>query len=144
MDRIGKTTVTIEGISHITFVVKDLERSAGFMKSVLGAEEIYSSGDKFFSLSREKFFMVGKVWIALMEGSSTEEQSYNHVAFKIPASEAGEYKNRLTKAGVVFREGRPRLPGEGVSLYFYDYDNHLLELHTGTLQDRLEKYESSI
>ena len=133
--------MTIEGISHITFIVKDPERSAGFMKSVLGAEEIYSSGERFYSLSREKFFMIGGVWIVLMEGSSTAEQSYNHVAFKIPVSEYNGYKDRLTKAGVVFREGRPRVPGEGLSLYFYDYDNHLLELHTGTLQDRLECYK---
>jgi catechol 2,3-dioxygenase-like lactoylglutathione lyase family enzyme len=133
--------MAIEGISHITFIVQDLDLSAGFMKSVIGAEEVYSSGERVFSLSREKFFMIGGVWIALMEGSAPTEQNYNHVAFKIPVSEYDEYKERLTKAGVVFREGRSRLPGEGLSLYFYDYDNHLLELHTGTLQDRLESYE---
>ncbi|MFA5906039.1 MAG: FosX/FosE/FosI family fosfomycin resistance hydrolase [Desulfobacula sp.] len=133
--------MAIEGISHITFIVQDLERSAGFLKSVLDAEEIYSSGEKFFSLSREKFFMIGGVWVAIMEGTDQTEQTYNHVAFKIPVSEYDGYKDRLTKAGVAFREGRPRIPGEGLSLYFYDYDNHLLELHTGTLKDRLENYE---
>ncbi len=132
--------MTIEGISHITFIVKDLDHSAAFMKSVLGAEETYSSGQRFFSLSKEKFFKVGGVWIALMEGSALVEQNYNHVAFKIPASEYDQYKDRLTKAGVTFREGRTRIPGEGLSLYFYDHDNHLLELHTGTLQDRIESY----
>lgn len=63
--------MAIEGISHITFIVQDLDRSAGFMKSILGAEEIYSSGERFFSLSREKFFMVGRVWVALMARSRT-------------------------------------------------------------------------
>jgi fosfomycin resistance protein FosX len=24
--------------------------------------------------------------------------------------------------------------------YFYDYDNHLFELHTGTLEERLARY----
>ena len=68
----------IEGISHITFIVQDPDRSADFLKSVLCAKEVYSSGEKFFSLSREKFFMIGGVWIALMEGSAPTEQSYNH------------------------------------------------------------------
>jgi hypothetical protein len=35
---------------------------------------------------------------------------------------------------------RPRVPGEGASLYFYDFDNHLYELHTGTLDERLARY----
>ncbi len=32
------------------------------------------------------------------------------------------------------------LGGEGHSLYFYDHDNHLFELHTGTLEERLARY----
>ena len=36
---------------------------------------------------------------------------------------------------------RPRIEGEGLSLYFYDYDNHMFELHTGTLAERLQHYE---
>jgi hypothetical protein len=35
---------------------------------------------------------------------------------------------------------RPRVPGEGRSIYFYDYDSHLFELHTGTLGERLSRY----
>jgi len=30
--------------------------------------------------------------------------------------------------------------GEGLSLCFYDYDNNLLELHSGTLEERLLAY----
>lgn len=36
---------------------------------------------------------------------------------------------------------RPRVEGEGQSLYFYDFDNHLFELHTGTLAQRLVRYK---
>ena len=35
---------------------------------------------------------------------------------------------------------RGRIKGEGKSVYFYDYDNHLFELHTGTLDERLASY----
>lgn len=34
------------------------------------------------------------------------------------------------------------MEGEGRSLYFYDYDNHLFELHTGTLTERLKRYKN--
>ena len=38
----------------------------------------------------------------------------------------------------MFRGG-PR-EREGRSLYFYHFDNHLFELHTGTLDERLRSY----
>ncbi len=33
----------------------------------LGAREVYDSHSRTFSLSREKFFLLGGVWIAAME-----------------------------------------------------------------------------
>jgi len=42
--------------------------------------------------------------------------------------------------GLQLREGRPRVEGEGRSIYFYDHDNHLFELHTATLDDRLQTF----
>lgn len=87
----------IKGISHITFIVKDLEKSTNFLTQIFDAKEVYSSGNKTFSISKEKFFLINKTWIAIMEGDS---------------------------------------------LYFYDYDNHLFEIHTGTLEKRLYKYKS--
>ncbi|MEZ0471230.1 FosX/FosE/FosI family fosfomycin resistance thiol transferase [Luteimonas salinilitoris] len=93
----------MEGISHITFVVRDLERMAVFLCEGLGAHEVYDSAGRNHSLSREKFFVLGGVWIAAMEGDS-------------------------------------RIRGEGLSLYFHDFENHLFELHTGTLEQRLAAY----
>ncbi len=133
--------MTIEGLSHITLIVQDLQRTADFLSSVLEAKEVYSSGDRAFSLSRECFFLLGGIWIAIMEGSPLPERTYNHIAFKIPESQLEDYRQRLKDADVEFREGRPRIGGEGHSLYFYDYDNHLFELHTGTLEQRLRTYE---
>jgi catechol 2,3-dioxygenase-like lactoylglutathione lyase family enzyme len=130
----------IEGISHLTFIVKDLERATTFFKTIFDAQEIYSSGDNTFSLSREKFFLIGGQWIAVMEGDSLFERSYNHVAFKISEEEFDVYESRVRAAGVDFKPPRPRVEGEGRSLYFYDFDNHLFELHTGTLSGRLARY----
>lgn len=133
----------IEGISHVTFIVRDLERMTVFLTRVFDAEEVYSSGDATFSISREKFFLIGGVWVAIMEGESLPEKTYNHVAFRIPDEEFDTYAERVRSIGVEVRESRSRVDGEGRSLYFYDYDNHLFELHTGTLEQRLERYFKS-
>lgn len=132
----------IEGLSHITFIVGDLDRASRFMEEIFDAEAVYFSGDDTFSLSREKFYMVAGIWIALMEGEPLSERTYNHVALKISETSYNEYEARLQSAGVDFHQSRPRVPGEGRSLYFYDHDNHLFELHTGTLDDRLKAYHS--
>lgn len=129
----------IEGISHVTFIVSDLDRMTTFLSQIFGAEEVYASGDRTFSVSREKFFLVGGVWVAIMEGDPLAEKSYNHVAFKIPDEEFDGYVERVRSSGAEILQGRSRVDGEGRSLYFYDYDNHLFELHTGTLEQRLER-----
>ena len=55
----------IEGLSHITLVVE------------------------------EKFFVVGGVWVAIMEGKKLLERSYGHVAFKVPETELDGYVDRV-------------------------------------------------
>ena len=132
--------MTIKGISHVTLIVQDLERTSNFLTSVLEAKEVYSSGERKFSLSKEKFFLLAGTWIAIMEGRPLLERTYNHIAFKISESEFEDYRQRLEIARVDFRQERPRVQGEGRSLYFYDHDNHLFELHTGTLEERLQSY----
>lgn len=102
----------IEGLSHITLIASALTQMSAIMSRVLDGQEIYSSGDETFSLAREKFFIVGGQWIAVMEGES------------LPS--------------------RLRIDGEGHSLYFYDHDNHLFELQTGTLDERLEQYRRGL
>jgi catechol 2,3-dioxygenase-like lactoylglutathione lyase family enzyme len=132
----------VQGVSHITFVVRDLERMALFLCEGLGAKEIYDSKGKNFSLSREKFFLLGDTWLAAMEGEPPAERSYRHLAFKVESGELPGFEARLRTLGAEVRPPRPRVRGEGESLYFYDFDNHLFELHTGTLDERLRQYNA--
>jgi catechol 2,3-dioxygenase-like lactoylglutathione lyase family enzyme len=62
------------------------------------------------------------------------------VAFKIDDKEYDDYLHRIRALGLELREGRSRVAGEGQSIYFYDADNHMFELHTGTLDERLMRY----
>ena len=132
----------MDGVSHITFIVRDLARMTTFLCEGLGAREVYDSAGEDFSLSREKFFLLGNVWLAAMEGEPPAERSYQHVAFKVSESDLPVYQARLEALGVDIRPPRPRVEGEGVSLYVYDYDNHLFELHAGTLEQRLHRYRT--
>ena len=75
-----------------------------------------------------------------MQGDSLPERSYNHVAFEMGPDEYDERLVRIRALGLEVREGRARVAGEGYSIYFYDHDNHLFELHSGTLEERLRRY----
>lgn len=130
----------IEGLSHMTFIVRDLDRMTRLITDVLGGREVYSSGDATFSLSREKFFVAGGLWIAVMEGEPLPSRTYNHIAFKVRDDQLRDLRRRIEALGLGIRESRSRVEGEGSSIYFHDWDNHLFELHTGTLEQRLARY----
>jgi catechol 2,3-dioxygenase-like lactoylglutathione lyase family enzyme len=134
----------IEGLSHITIIVRDLDRMEKILTNVLDAKKVYDSGPATFSVSREKFFLVGAepaaVWIAIMEGESLTTRTYNHVAFRILDADYLACLERIRSLGLEVREGRSRVEGEGRSIYFHDDDNHLFELHAGTLTERLARY----
>ncbi|MGH8147595.1 MAG: FosX/FosE/FosI family fosfomycin resistance hydrolase [Gammaproteobacteria bacterium] len=132
----------MKGISHITFIVRDIDRMATFLCDGLGAHEVYDSAGCNFSLSREKFFVLGGTWLAAMEGEPPSKRTYQHVAFAVNEDDLPVYQARLQALGVELRPPRGRVDGEGSSLYFYDFDNHLFELHTGTLERRLARYEA--
>lgn len=132
----------IEGLSHVTFIVADLDRMEEILTTVLDAKRIYDSGDKTFSLSKERFFDIGGVWVATMEGEPLPNRTYNHVAFKMDPDDYDERLRRIHALGLQVREGRSRVEGEGHSIYFYDDDNHMFELHSGTLEERLRRYRA--
>jgi catechol 2,3-dioxygenase-like lactoylglutathione lyase family enzyme len=91
-------------------------------------------------MSREKFFVAGGIWIAVMEGESLPFRTYNHVAFKVSEEQLAKAGVVIDRLGLDVKPPRPRVDGEAQSLYFHDYDNHLFELHTGTLDERLARY----
>jgi hypothetical protein len=49
--------ILIVGISHITFIVKDLERTSNFLKGIFNAIKVYSN-------STVKYFQINDFWIA--------------------------------------------------------------------------------
>jgi fosfomycin resistance protein FosX len=131
----------IQGISHITLIVKEIDKSADLFKRLFNAEEVYSSAGKTYSISREKFLVINGIWVALMEGEPLKEKTYNHIAFKIDHADLDRYSEKIAEMGLEIKKDRQRADEEGKSIYFYDYDNHLIELHTGSLEQRLRYYK---
>ena len=125
----------INGISHITFIVTDIERTAVFWERIFDAKTVYSS-------LTAKYLQVNDLWIALNKGDRLSGRTYNHIAFSIQDSDFDEYVKRIKDVGAELFRGRSRLDDEGRSIYFYDYDNHLFELHAGTLSKRLVYYSN--
>ncbi|RED46158.1 FosX/FosE/FosI family fosfomycin resistance hydrolase [Aestuariispira insulae] len=130
----------IEGLSHMTFIVRDLDKMARILTEILGGVEVYDSGEDSFSIAAERFFDVNGLWIAIQEGDPLYERSYNHVAFKVKPGDMDACRKKIEALGLDIRAPRPRIEGEGQSIYFHDYDNHLFELHSGTLNERLRSY----
>jgi len=130
----------IESISHITFVVKNLDKTTELFKELFNAKEVYYSGEKTHSLFKERFFIIGNQWIAVMEDTNILNRTYHHVAFKISDSDVDSYLDKIKAFNLELKPPRKRVSGEGYSIYFYDYDNNLFELHTETLEKRLFSY----
>ncbi len=73
----------VEGLSHITLVVSDLDKTEEMLTTVLDATKIYDSGDKTFSLSKERFFDIGGIWVAHHGRRTTLlTKPCNHIAFQ--------------------------------------------------------------
>ncbi|NMC57482.1 MAG: FosX/FosE/FosI family fosfomycin resistance thiol transferase [Eubacteriaceae bacterium] len=133
----------ILSLSHITLIVRDINKTKFFLEKVFDAKEIYSSEEKTFSLYKEKYFLINDIWICIMQNDDITYRTYNHIAFEIPSDEVDAYIERIKEAGAEILPGRTRINGEGKSIYFYDFDNHLFELHTGNLKERLSAYLKS-
>jgi fosfomycin resistance protein FosX len=134
----------IEGLSHITLLARDLDRMERILTGVLEARRVYDSGGRIFSIAQERFYLVGpepsSIWLAVMKGEPVA-RSYQHIAFKIDDAHYDRCLAQVAALKLEIKPPRPRVEGEGRSIYFYDHDHHLFELHAGTLAQRLAAYQ---
>lgn len=124
----------IRGLSHITLSVRDLEESFLFYKDTLGFKPL---------LRRVKsvYFLAGDLWFCIEEDSKVRKTflpEYTHFAFYVEKKDFAALAKKLITSGVEkFKENT----SAGDSLYFLDPNGHKLEIHSGTLRERLGHYQ---
>mgnify|MGYP002720865898 FL=1 len=130
----------IKGINHITYSVSNIAKSIEFYRDILGADILVES-------ETSAYFNLGDIWLALNEEKniprSEIKYSYTHIAFTISDNDFEDWYIWLKENEVNILEGRDRDIRDKKSIYFTDLDGHKLELHTGSLEDRLNYYKEA-
>lgn len=95
---------------------QNLRKCHIFLREGLGAELVYGSAERKLSLSHERFYNLGGVWIAAMHGEPPWERSYRHLEFYMGQSELQESECRFGCIGIETKPPRLRVEEEGQSL----------------------------
>jgi catechol 2,3-dioxygenase-like lactoylglutathione lyase family enzyme/GNAT superfamily N-acetyltransferase len=121
----------ITGLNHITFAVKDLEKSFYFYKDILGFQPLMKH-------SKGAYFLAGDCWFCLDLDPNTRLgvlPEYTHFAFSISEIDFEKMSLQIKNSHApVWKENI----SEGDSLYFLDPDGHKLEMHVGDWKSRIE------
>jgi len=123
----------LDGLNHITLAVRDLEKSFSFYTDLLGMspKAKWKNG---------AYLVAGDLWFCLSCDDSIPSKDYSHIAFNISDNNFSRLKSKLINANVdIWKLNK----SEGQSVYILDPDGHKLEIHTGSLVDRLKSLKAS-
>lgn len=122
----------LQGLNHLTLAVANLDNSLSFYRDILQLEPQARWDDG-------AYLSCGWLWLCLSHDEArhyvpAENSDYTHYAFTISKADFAHFSGRLQNAGVkVWKKNS----SEGESFYFLDPDGHKLEIHVGTLAERL-------
>ena len=128
----------IGGILESSLYVEDLDRSLEFYQKIFEFEPINTSGDRMYPINVND----RQVLLLFKKGGSQEPiktsggtlpshdcSGETHLTFSIDAEDLDQWRERLKSYGISI-ESEITWKAGGISLYFRDPDNHLLEIGT--------------
>ena len=122
----------VNGINHITFAVRNLNKSLIFYRDILGLSLVAT-------WANGAYLQAGSTWMALNYDPNTPTEmpaDYSHIAFNVSEADFKILAERICSYGVhIWQENK----SPGLSLYFTDPDNHKLEIHVSDLFVRLRE-----
>ena len=135
-DKERPETLAVEGIDHVTLIVKNLERSRLFYCDLLGMTEVTRPDFPFSGL----WFQAGKTQIHLIlehdesstSGDSGERSKAKHGGrthhFAFVVADASAAVDVLKERGVPIRGGPSRRPDGPTQVWCSDPDGHVVEV----------------
>ena len=118
----------INGLNHITIAVSDIQKSLAFYSEVLGftGHVAWDSG---------AYLSCSGIWVCLSLDTPRPSGDYSHIAWSVSKADFNKLSSQIISAGANQWKVNN---SEGESLYFLDPDGHKLEIHVGSLEQRLE------
>ena len=122
----------INGLNHITIAVADIQRSLDFYINTLGftGHVVWDSG---------AYLSINTLWLCLSLDSPSPSKDYSHIAWSVSISSFNTLSNQIISSGA---QQWKTNKSEGESLYFLDPDGNKLEIHVGSLEQRLESLKN--
>jgi glyoxylase I family protein len=127
--------IRVQGIDHVTIVVKDLERSRAFYHDLLGMTEIVRPDFGFpgywFSAGNTQVHLILDHDGCSVPGGGIDPDRVgagltHHFAFEV--NDAGAAAKILESAGVRIQGGPAVRPDGFIQVWFYDPDGHCVEV----------------
>lgn len=125
----------INGINHITFASRNVQRSFDFYCNILGFKPLckWNAG---------AYFLVGEFWFCInYDDKASGAIDYTYIALNVTQDDFCKIRNSIIENNIkIFKDNK----SEGDSLYFLDPDGHKLELHVGNWQTRIASKKQAI
>ncbi|WP_433748799.1 VOC family protein [Falsibacillus pallidus] len=129
--------MNVQGFSHVTLNVSNLEKSLQFYEGILNMKVRHKG-------TRDVYLEWGAAWVCLQERPEKEKPGdclgVDHIAFFIEEGDFHEAAALLQKKKIPIVRG-PIIRGSGWTVNFLDPDGNQLELYTATLDQRLKTWK---